>query len=1566
MAAAAPSLRFPERTSLYPEDGVPSAVLTPQQALRSLPRRADLVRPSYMPDAARQHLVFFLQHAEVLPRSSVRPRHLADRAQLDPLADRNAWTPAPGQENAATDDGWWEGRDAQPEEEMDEEDEEDGDGAQAKAREARRRAVRREDVVVLSGVTQEGVSVAVAVQHWRQTFYLMPSERMAERDPSLAALQLLVREMQTPVEADVVMRPQAYGYRPDAANPGERRLYPFLRVRVSSQYSLRRLCSQLEGLLSGSCALEDLAPRRAGEGQDGPRKGVPPALFSPPSQGLRGALHSCRAMGGATTEEGDRLKPEFKFLDEHEIPPASWVVVPRGKYRLIEAWERAFSFRTLNALVEDPAQVMPMEKLLASERAAESLRTHAPLPPPDPNTVPPSLFAYADIESRSADPAEFPDPTHPEAPCYMVGVSFVWAFSLPPALQKAQTGAGGSGSPWLEERLRAVDDEMGRRRDEAVAAVWAARAERLRRRAERSRRYAAREDVLRLLGGDRDGVPISAGEMNSDDESDGEGAAVSRAEKDVAKDADAERARLRAMASGKVWERAGRGGSGPDHGRPASEAMRAEGTLSEAKVSAAGPGAMMGHPCLRVLLVLGECAPIPGAVVVAFPGGRGGERMLLHWLRALLFGIMDVDGIRGYNWLGFDSRYIVRRAELYGIADPALRWSHIPSRPPMYDRHGEMTLKLAKGIFRMVRLHGTNTVDMMVYMRQQLDLASYKLESIAEHFGVEGKHPIKPEHIFAAYGGTPDQRAVVGAYCLRDCDVLADIARAAQFEVTLMQFARIMQTQAETMWTSGQQIRVVHQLIWQAHRQGFVVDGLFRDRRAEDRALRVLASGKSFSGGFVMKPAVAHYLTPTATLDFKSLYPSIMISHKLCYSTALLAPFDSPEWVDRIRRAGREVIRIETESGTFHYVQHPTNIIPDMEWTLWCSRQAIKKEMKRAADALLVAVLDAKQLAVKVSMNSTFGVTGAEHAMLGMKRIAASITHVGRTTVQAARDHADALAAQLAIAVPALPGAQETITLPVLAPGVSLRTVYGDTDSIMVNLPAELHPDAVAWAGRYIDALGAAGSSPAAAGSPSQPSPSLAQPSLALALRDPATAPRAAAILLLVCRYVGQVITDALNGGYRKPMEIEFEEVASQAIFLAPKMYTKNVVEDMDDAVIRKLAAGGRIGKLKVAGIAAKRRDRSMVTKRLQKGVAAAIVHHGDPQRALQLVRRWVTRLALNEVAVEDYVITTELKNPNERVGQAVQPHVAVAWALEKACRGSEPVRGERVPWLLVRKPDPSRLVPPASKRTTGMDLHVPRTLSDADFRKVTLEQLAHHVVANRIAPTIPPAQQMLFFGDRNLTALPAGTTTLAAVGIQPGHRLGVVNAAAPNAARVEFRVWLEDGGQGGSDDSDDEANEANEDGGGEAEDSEPPEPWAEASAGAAAGSASGPKAACSQPAKRARPSASLTDRMMFHAREMTAAERASLGKRRVASDKAVSGLSAYARHPSELSSLRQEVDAKRYMDHVRSALEILLASTRPDLWDKMHRTLQLSEGVMDVTMGKPRQMTLAGFIRKA
>lgn len=46
-------------------------------------------------------------------------------------------------------------------------------------------------------------------------------------------------------------------------------------------------------------------------------------------------------------------------------------------------------------------------------------------------------------------------------------------------------------------------------------------------------------------------------------------------------------------------------------------------------------------------------------------------------------------------------------------------------------------------------------------------------------------------------------------------------------------------------------------------------------------------SSDQYEGATVIEPIRGYYTEPIATLDFSSLYPSIMIAHNLCYTTLL-------------------------------------------------------------------------------------------------------------------------------------------------------------------------------------------------------------------------------------------------------------------------------------------------------------------------------------------------------------------------------------------------------------------------------------------------------------------------------------------------------------------------------------------------------------------------------------------------------------------------------------------------------------------------------------------------------
>jgi len=86
--AAAEAISFPARTALYPEEGVPSAVLNPAKALRWLPARRELVKPSYGPAGAFSSVVFEMAAESPLPTSvSFESRPMSFAAALQRAAE---------------------------------------------------------------------------------------------------------------------------------------------------------------------------------------------------------------------------------------------------------------------------------------------------------------------------------------------------------------------------------------------------------------------------------------------------------------------------------------------------------------------------------------------------------------------------------------------------------------------------------------------------------------------------------------------------------------------------------------------------------------------------------------------------------------------------------------------------------------------------------------------------------------------------------------------------------------------------------------------------------------------------------------------------------------------------------------------------------------------------------------------------------------------------------------------------------------------------------------------------------------------------------------------------------------------------------------------------------------------------------------------------------------------------------------------------------------------------------------------------------------------------------------
>ena len=231
-------------------------------------------------------------------------------------------------------------------------------------------------------------------------------------------------------------------------------------------------------------------------------------------------------------------------------------------------------------------------------------------------------------------------------------------------------------------------------------------------------------------------------------------------------------------------------------------------------------------------------------------------------------------------------------------------------------------------------------------------------------------------------------------------------------EVTEM--SRVCQTPLVDVLTRGQQIKVFSHLVLAAHRMSFIVT---------DMPAAPAVAGK-YTGATVLDPIPGFYNdVPVITNDFASLYPSIMRSKNLCFST----------WVPPNTRLPPHVVTEEfrfDDGRVARFVQSATHegVLPRILKSLGEARKATRARMKTLDKAdPLRGLLDGRQLAYKISANSVYGFTGAAKGMYPLKLIAETTTFVGRRMIDR--------------------------TKAIMEERFGAKVIYGDTDSVMVMFP---------------------------------------------------------------------------------------------------------------------------------------------------------------------------------------------------------------------------------------------------------------------------------------------------------------------------------------------------------------------------------------------------------------------------------------------------------------------------------------------------------------------------------
>lgn len=427
------------------------------------------------------------------------------------------------------------------------------------------------------------------------------------------------------------------------------------------------------------------------------------------------------------------------------------------------------------------------------------------------------------------------------------------------------------------------------------------------------------------------------------------------------------------------------------------------------------------QPFIRNVLTLGTCAHITGCHVIT----HGDEESLLrNWSQFVT--VCDPDFVTGYNILNFDLPYLLDRAKHLSV-----------SGFPYFSRITRSQIKYSDSRFssrafgtresKAVDVQGRIVLDLLPLMTREHKLRSYSLNAVSAHFLNEQKEDVHHSMITELQNGNAETRRRLAVYCLKDALLPQRLLDKLMCIINYTEMARVTGVPLNYLLTRGQQIKVVSQLLRKSKTKGIVAPAL--------RVGTSAAVDETYEGATVIEPERGFYKQPIATLDFASLYPSIMIAHNLCYTTLLDRAHGNPG----LLQAGEDYT-VSPTGDLFVTRKHRRGLLPEILEDLISARKKAKADLKKETDPFRRAVLDGRQLALKISANSVYGFTGATIGKLPCLQISSTVTAFGRTMIEQTRELVQRRYNR--------------------ANGYDFdsHVIYGDTDSVMVRFgPDSVH-----------------------------------------------------------------------------------------------------------------------------------------------------------------------------------------------------------------------------------------------------------------------------------------------------------------------------------------------------------------------------------------------------------------------------------------------------------------------------------------------------------------------------
>ncbi len=340
----------------------------------------------------------------------------------------------------------------------------------------------------------------------------------------------------------------------------------------------------------------------------------------------------------------------------------------------------------------------------------------------------------------------------------------------------------------------------------------------------------------------------------------------------------------------------------------------------------------------------------------------------------------DPDVITGYNIGGYDLPLLEERAKALKLPGLALA--------------RDQTAISGDDGGRLWRINGRVVADAWWSARTELHPKQETLQFVAQQLLGEGKLDVDRRNIVGEWAKDP---AKVMEYCEHDARLAAQILLRLRSLEKASDLATVAHLPLEEGLNGRTSQFVDSILIPRADRKGIGVP-MNRYSRSETQ----------IEGGYVhtIKPGLYNWIV---VLDFKSMYPNIIISKNLCFTTL---SSDGPT----VSPTGARFLSAEQRPG----------LIPEVLRDLLTQRDAIRQRGRDATSPELQRYYDGLQSAVKILMNSFYGVLASSFYRFTNPEIGAAITSFGR---------------------------QAITTIIKTLEAENIEVVYSDTDSVFVRSP---------------------------------------------------------------------------------------------------------------------------------------------------------------------------------------------------------------------------------------------------------------------------------------------------------------------------------------------------------------------------------------------------------------------------------------------------------------------------------------------------------------------------------